>query len=405
MLEKAGQQKKSVAVVGVLGLLTIFPPLATDMYLAAIGDLAESMQASHAAAELSLSLFFLGLCVGQLVLGPIIDSFGRKKPLMVGVALFIATSIALVLADNIIIFNVLRFFQAVGACAGMVVGRAIVNDLYHGREAAKVMNILVMMLTIGPIISPTLGSLLLEAFGWRSIFIVMVMIGMLAYLLSFSVVTETLPRHARKPFSLPSARKAFTKLIINRGFILNALIAGLIQGGMFAFITGSSGVFQGVFGLSALQYGLMFAGIALALMVFGFANKALLNRYAPDDLLKFGLRFYTVITFTLVCVSRTSFMWGYVAPLWFAIGMVGLLSANAMSLAMASGRADSGSASALLGAIQFAIAFSVSCCVAVAGTGSAIPMALGLFIPCLLALLFSEWWGHKLAPSRGRDIR
>ncbi|MZR30421.1 multidrug effflux MFS transporter [Sneathiella litorea] len=382
--------KKFAAITAVLGVLTIFPPLATDMYLAAIGHLADSMQASHAAAELSLSLFFLGLCIGQLILGPVIDIFGRKKPLMIGIVLFVVTSIALVLVDNIAIFNTLRFFQAIGACAGMVVGRAIVSDLYHGREAAKVMNILVMMLTIGPIISPTLGSVLLEALGWHSIFIVMALVGVIASFLTLFIIPETLPLVDRKAVSFHSVRTSFVKILIKRRFMLTAIIAGLVQGGMFAFITGSSGVFQGVFGLSALQYGLMFAGIALALMFFSQINKGLLNHYEPGIILKNGLRLHLMITVILVIISSTKSMWLFVAPLWLAIGMVGLLSANAMSLAMAASRKESGVASALLGAIQFAIAFLVSSCVAMAGTSTTLPMALGLFLPCMLAILLSE---------------
>ena len=382
--------KHAAALTAVLGLLSLFPPLATDMYLAAMGDLAEAMNASHAATELSLSLFFLGLCLGQLLIGPLIDGVGRRLPLLAGTALFILTTIGLLLVEDIATFNALRVLQAIGASAGMVVGRAIVNDLYEGRDAAKVMTVLVMLLTIGPIISPTLGSLLLEGFGWRAIFVTMLGVSVIALGLSLAIIPETLPPSARSRRPFRSGIATAATLLRQRRFLLPALIAGLVQGGMFAFITGSSGVFQGAFGLGATQYGLLFAVIATALMLFGQVNRRLLDRASPARLLRLGLPVYAAISLVLTLSSGTGTLWVYVLPLWFAIGMVGLLSANAMSLAMEAARQGAGIGSALLGAVQFGIAFTVSACVALGGTGSALPMSLGLLLPALLALGLSR---------------
>jgi DHA1 family bicyclomycin/chloramphenicol resistance-like MFS transporter len=311
------------------------------MYLAALGDLAESMQADDAAAELSLSIFFLGLCVGQLFMGPLLDSFGRKGPLIGGTVLFAVTSFALVQVEDIILFNTLRFFQALGACAGMVVSRAVVYDLYEGRRAAKVMTVLVMLLTIGPIISPTLGSLLLQGFGWRSIFVVMTLVSLVALVLSLFVIPETLPRKDRVAAPFQSGRKTAAILMTRPDFVKPTLIAGLVQGGMFAFITGSSGVFQGVFGLTSLSYGLLFAGIAVALLLFGQVNTLLLNRYFPAQILKTGLPVYAAATLILTLASGTQTLWIFVVPLWISIGMVGLLSANAMSMTMTAAQGGS----------------------------------------------------------------
>ena len=138
---------RAFAVTATLGLLSLFPPLATDMYLAALGDLATSMDATHTAAELSLSLFFLGLCFGQIMIGPLTDTYGRKGPLLIGTVLFTVTSVVLPLLSDIAWFNALRFIQAIGASAGMVVGRAMVKDLYEGRKAAKVMTVLAVSYT------------------------------------------------------------------------------------------------------------------------------------------------------------------------------------------------------------------------------------------------------------------
>ena len=373
-------------LTAVLALLSIFPPLATDMYLSAIGLLAEDLQASHAATELSLSLFFLGLCVGQLFVGPLIDGFGRKLPLLLGTLIFTVTSAALLMVDNIAIFNTLRFIQAIGACVGMVVGRAIITDLYSGQQAAKVMTLLVMLMTVGPIISPALGSLLLIGFGWRSIFVTMFLVGLPAFVLSKLVVPETLPRNRRTKRPFRTASSTAFRLLGRTEYLVPVLVAGFVQGGIFAFITGSSGVFQRVYGMSAISYGLTFAAIAAALFVFGRLNGLLLEYFTPGRILSWGLPVYGATTLATTLMSGTGSVWFFVTPLWLSVGMVGVLSANAMSLAMAAAKEGAGTGSALLGAIQFGMAFTISSSVAVAGTDSPLSMSLGLFLPAVAAV-------------------
>ncbi|WP_386679723.1 multidrug effflux MFS transporter [Loktanella sp. R86503] len=397
--------RRAAAITATLGLLSLFPPLATDMYLAALGDLATSMNASHAAAEFSLSIFFLGLCLGQLLLGPLTDTYGRKVPLLIGTALFTVTSIALPLVNDIHWFNGLRFVQAIGASAGMVVGRAIVKDLYDGRRAAQVMTVLVMLLTIGPIVSPTLGGLLLDAFGWRSIFVTMAIISVVAFALSTVILPETLPAASRTPRPFVTGWRAASMLLSQRKFVIMALVSGFVQGGMFAFITGSSGVFQGIFGLSALQFGGMFAAIAAALIIFGKVNGALLNRYGPEQIVTAGLPMFVGATLVLALVSGTNTLWVFVVPLWLSIGLVGLLSANAMSITMELADKGAGMGSALLGAIQFAIAFSVSSCVALVGNDTALPMSFGLFVPAgIAAILYFGCGGRARSTALGNEM-
>ncbi|MBU2958871.1 multidrug effflux MFS transporter [Paracoccus sp. 1_MG-2023] len=382
---KPPSARRAAAITGTLGLLSLFPPLATDMYLSAMGDLAQSMGTDHTAAEFSLSIFFLGLCVGQLLIGPASDGFGRKLPLIFGTTLFVATSIALPLMNDITVFNTLRFFQAIGASAGMVVGRAVVKDLYHGQKAAQVMTVLVMLLTVGPIVSPTLGSLLLEAFGWRSIFVTMAVISAIALVLTLAILPETLAPEARQKRPFVDGARGIAMLLRRRGFLAMALVAALVQSGMFAFITGSSAVFQGVFGLDTVSFGLMFALVAAALVIFGRVNTLLLRSYRPAQIVRAGLPVFIGAAAILAAISGTHQLWLFILPLWIAIGMVGLLSANAMSIAMDLAPDGAGVGSALLGALQFAIAFGVSSLVAVGDSSTALPMSLGLLLPSLAA--------------------
>lgn len=401
-MEKTAIKRPPYALlVSVLALLSVFPPVATDMYLSAMDQIAESFGVGEGAVELSLSLFFFGLCIGQLILGPLIDAYGRKGPLLAGAVIFTVSSIGLLLTDNIVIFNCLRVFQAVGACAGMVVGRAMVTDLYEGRMVAKTMTILVMLMTLGPVIAPFAGSLFLLAWGWQSVFIAMVVLGFLAGGLGAGVLPETLPHAHRGEAPFKAAFKGYGQLLVNPAFILPALVASLIQAAMFAFITGSSGVFKGIFGLSNMQYGILFGVVAAALVIFSQVNNWLLNRFEPVDLISRLLPVFVIFAAALYLVSGTSNMFVLLVPLWLSIGFVGLLSANAMSVAMEAARGRAGIGSALMGACQFGMAFLCSSAVAVMEADDASPLALGILVPSALALLvwFVGGVGRRAAPS------
>ncbi|WP_153769523.1 multidrug effflux MFS transporter [Labrenzia sp. CE80] len=383
-----------VLLVTVLALLAVFPPVATDMYLSGLDQLAHSLGASDAAVELSLSLFFLGLCVGQLIMGPAIDGFGRKGPLIVGIAVFTVTSVALLLVGDVTIFNGLRAVQAIGACAGMVVGRAMVTDLFEGREAAKTMTVLVMLMTIGPVMAPFVGSLFLTAWGWQSIFVFMVILGLASASLSMIVLPETLPKEERGDTPFRDAFKGYARLVSNPRFLIPAFVAALVQAAMFAFITASAGIFKSFYGLDNMTYGLLFGLVAASLAVFSHINTRLLNHYSPEVLLTACLPVFALLGGGLFALSSTQNLWVFVVPLWFAIGFVGLLSANAMSIAMEAARGGAGVGSALLGACQFAIAFLCSTVVALMTAEDASPMAIGIFVPALAALAL--WFAGRL---------
>lgn len=388
---------RSVAMMTlVLALLAIFPPLATDMYLAAMSDIAEALGTGHSTIELSLSLFFLGLGVGQLVMGPLIDSYGRKGPLLAGVALFCGASIGLLLTRDPVVFIGLRFVQALGASSGMMVGRAMVNDLWTGREAAKRLTVLVMLMTLGPIIAPSAGALLLAGWGWQAIFVVMLAVGVVALVLAQLVLPETLLPEDRAGNPVKTALPAMRSLLGRADFVLPALTAALVQASMFAFITGSAGVFKTGFGVSNLQYGLLFALIAAALGVAGQLNTRLLNHFGPRQIVNAALPVFAALALCLVAVSGTSTMWLYVVPLWGVIGLVGLLSANMMAITMGAARGSGGTGSALLGAVQFGVAFMASSGVALGPSGVPLTMSIGLLVPSLLAL--GLW--HGVARAR-----
>lgn len=389
----------ALTIVIVLSVLSIFPPLATDMYLSAFGEIQTYLSAADGALELSLSVFFLGLCVGQLVFGPLIDRFGRKGPLLVGAGLFCLATVLLLLTRSTSMFIGLRFIQALGACGGMVVGRAVVSDLYEGTTAARMMTLLVMLMTLGPVVSPLLGGILVTQFGWKSVFVAMLVIGALALVLALTLLPETLPASKRLKTPFLGVFGDYWKLLASRQFVVPALVSSFVQAAMFSFITASSSVFQGRLGLNEIEYGLAFGFVALGLVVASFINNWLLVKLAVKTVISAALPLFVAISFVLLLVSGTDQLWVLIIPLWFSIAMVGLLSANGTSIAMEAARGQSGVGSALVGAMQFGVAFVCSAIVASAIASSALPLALGILVPALVALVL--WFVGKAPAGSG----
>ncbi|WP_157961789.1 multidrug effflux MFS transporter [Acuticoccus kandeliae] len=387
------------ALILVLALLAAFPPLATDMYLPAFSGIEAHLGAAPGDLEFSLAVFFLGLGIGQLIIGPSIDRLGRRGPLIAGVVIYCAASILIPTVDDVAAFTALRFVQAIGASAGMVVGRAVLSDLYSGREAARAMTVLVMTMTLGPIVSPLAGSLLTSVLPWQSVFLAMFAVGLAALALTLAIVPETLPPSRRVTISPIGLARRYAGLLARFEFILPLTVASLIQAAMFAFITASSSVLMGVFGLSRIAFGVAFGIVALALVVGGQINHRLLRHTAIHHLLDRGLPLFVLAGALLLAVSGTSHLAVLIVPVWLAVACVGALSANAMSLAMATTRGAAGTGSAVLGAVQFSLAFLCSTLVGAAIDTPVRALALGVFVPALLAALL--WFAGRLT-SAGR---
>lgn len=363
------------------------------MYLSAFSDIQVYLKASDGVLELSLSVFFLGLCIGQLLFGVIIDRVGRKTPLLVGAGVFCVTTLLLLFTTSANVFVALRFVQALGACAGMVVGRAVVTDLYSGQAAARTMTFLAMLMTLGPIVSPFLGGLLVTAFGWKSVFVAMLLIGLTALLLASAILPETLPKAARLTSPVMSVFRDYAKLLNARGFIVPAVVSAFIQAVMFSFITASSSVFQGVFGLNKITYGLAFGFVALGLAVASWGNHRLLAFWDVKTVVNRFLPVFVVAGVLLVLVSGTRDLLVLIVPLWFAIALVGLLNANCTAIAMEASRGMAGGGSALVGMLQLGVAFVCSAIVASQISASALPLALGVLIPASIA--FMIWFAAR----------
>ena len=365
-------------IIAILGMLAAFAPFATDMYLPGFHLMAEHFGVAEGGIEVTLSVFFLGMAIGQAIYGPLIDRFGRRIPLLVGIGIFVATTVLCLMTSDISVFTGLRFLQAVGGCAGMIVGRAIVSDLFDAGESARALSLLMAVMTLAPILAPILGGFIIAHVGWKAVFLFMLAYGLLCAALVWFFVPETLSPENRRIENLSGIFLTWLSLIADRAFIVPALVGGLAQACMFAFITGSPFVFINLHGASAQTYGWLFALIACALIVSTQINRAALRRKSPAYLLGAALILNVVAGIGAVLAVATGSLIVLLVPLWFAIGGLGFIGANAAAIAMRASGRHSGSGSSLIGVLQFGCAFIVSSLVAATQNGTAYPMTMAI---------------------------
>lgn len=379
----------------ILGSLSAFGPLAIDFYLPSFPALAKAFATDVEHVQLSLAAYFVGLAVGQLVYGPLADRFGRRKPLLFGVTLFSLASLACALAPSLEWLIAARFVQALGGCAGMVVSRAVVRDLCDPINSAKVFSQLMLVMGVAPILAPLAGGLLLSAFGWPSIFICLTLFSLICLLALAKWLPETLTKDV-PPAPLRGAIGEYKRLFANLPFLGYALTGGFAVAGMFAYIAGSPFVFIELYGVPAEHYGLLFGSNALGFILVAQLNAWLVARHGPAYWLGKTVWFYLAcgLALLLVALAKPQALWPLLIPLFGCIACLGILLPNASACAMAGQGRHAGSASALLGSLQFVIAASAATMVGVLHDGSAWSVAVVIFVCGLLAVglsLFTRW--------------
>ncbi|MCR6578596.1 multidrug effflux MFS transporter [Campylobacter insulaenigrae] len=371
----------------ILAFLSAIAPLSTDMYLPALNEVEKSFQTNSFYTQLSLASFFIAFSLGQLFYGPLSDVFGRKKPLYIGLFLFISSSMACVLVDSIHVFIALRFLEALGGCVGVVVARAIVNDLFELKEAAGIYALIMVFTSLAPMLSPTFGGILLQFFSWRSIFFTLFILGFVLFLLVIFVLKESNHNTQGKKFNHKEVLKSYKITLKDRRFNVYLLCGNLIFAGFFAYLTGSSFVFTRVFELSEQQYAALFGIHALGFLISARINAKMALRYSPYYILPRALIAITFLTFLLIIGA--TFDLGFFAfelPLIFIIASLGFILPNTTALAMSRSKQNAGSASALLGSAQFAMAGIMAFVVSVLNANTPILLAIILGICTFLAL-------------------
>lgn len=362
-----------LTLILVLGSLTAFGPLSIDMYLPALPNIADSYKTSLSSVQLSLASFFVGLSIGQILMGPITDRFGRKPPLIAGLIIYGLASAACARSfdvDQLILF---RFFQALGACGGMVISRAVVCDLFNQQESARVFSLLILVMGVAPILAPILGGLVTEAWNWRAIFWLLAGLSTLSLVAVSMLLPET---HTPNPnVQFKSVFKTYFSIARDRQFLGYALAGGAAQAGMFAYITGSPFVFIEYYGIPSHLYGWAFGANALGLIFLSQVNGRLLKAQSFDRILN---RVFILLAVFSTAVTIVGWMdlgyWSLAIPLFGYIAFLGMTFPNSTAGALAEHRAHAGSASALLGTFQFIIAALSSTAVSHFHNGTDKPM-------------------------------
>lgn len=345
-----------VFLVILLGVLSAFGPFVVDLYLPSLPQLAQFFDTTPSMTQLTLTTAMIGLAVGQLLLGPMSDKFGRKKPLIISLVIYIVSTMLIIFSPNIESMIVLRVVQGLSSAGSVVISRAIATDLYRGREMTRFFGLLMTINGMAPIISPILGSLLLEYISWKGVFVFLALIGVLVLLFCFRL-KESLVEENRLQGSVLSTFSTFGVIAKNRLFMSYVGIESFLLGAMFAYIAASPFILQSFYGLSAFAFSLCFGANGAALVIGANIGGKLANRTA----LSLGVwGFFVAAIYTIVVlISQPS--WIFVEIGFFAmLLLMGLTFPAISSLAMESERQYAGSASALLGFAPFFLGGIVS---------------------------------------------
>ena len=372
----------------ILGSLTALAPFSIDMYLPGFGEIARSLGTSVARVALSLSSFFIGISLGQLLYGPLLDRYGRKKPLYAGLVLYLVATFVCMQAKDMDTLIILRFIQAVGSCAATVAAMAMVRDLFGAKESARVFSLLLLVLGASPMIAPTAGGYIVAVWGWRVIFLVLLILGALIFLMTIFFLPESYP--ADKNFSLkplPILRN-FLSVLREPQFVVYMLVYALAFAGLFAYVSGSPLVFMDVFHVDKKTYGWIFAGLSVAFIGLSQFNGLLLRRYSSQQIIRVALTGQVVVSIVFLTGSIAGWYGlGYtIVMLFIFLACVGFTNPNAAALSLAPFSKNAGSASALLGATQMGVGALASVGVSVWSNGTATPMVAIIAVTSVLAL-------------------
>jgi DHA1 family bicyclomycin/chloramphenicol resistance-like MFS transporter len=361
----------------ILGALTAMGPLAIDMYLPALPTIARELETSAASVQVSLAVYFVGIAVGQAFYGPLSDRWGRKPALYFGLMLFVASSVGCALAADVRTLIALRFLQALGGCAPLVVPRAVVRDYFDQRGSVRMLSVLILVMGLAPILAPLIGGQLLVNFGWRSVFWVLAAYGAIWLVIVTIFLAESLPLARRQQQRIAEVIALYGGLMRDRAYMGYVLAGGLIFSGLLAYIAGSPFVFIDLFGVPPEQYGLFFGTNAIGIISASQINRWLANRYEARRIVSVVLPVAMTAGVVLLVDAYTGFggFAGILVPLFFFIACHGFVMPNTTALAMAPHGRVAGSASALLGTLQFVLGATAGVLVGLLGNGTAVPFA------------------------------
>ncbi len=389
----AAARRTGLLVTLVLGGLTALPPLSMDMYLPALPEVTDALHRPAATVQLTLTACLLGMALGQLVVGPMSDKWGRRRPLLTGMVIYVLATAVCALAPTAELLIGFRLVQGLAGAAGIVIARAVVRDLYDGVAMARFFSTLMLISGVAPVVAPLIGGQVLRLTDWRGVFVVLTAVGLLLTLVVWRGLGETLPPERRQAGGLRETLKAMGGLLGDRVFTGYMLSGGFAFAALFAYISASPFVIQDIYGASPQTFSLLFGVNSVGLVLVGQINgKVLVGRVSLDKALGAGLAVVTLASVALLLMASGVFGEAGLVPiaagLFVLMSAMGLAMPNTNAQALMRSRDAAGSASALLGTSTFALGAVASPLVGIAGEGTAVPMA-AVQVACAVAAVVS----------------
>lgn len=389
-------RKQHFVIILILGALSTISPFSIDMYLPGFPAIVKDLHTNISQVQLSLTAYFVGISVGQLLYGPLLDRFGRKYPLYVGLVVYMVASVACAFTTSVEALIAMRFLQAIGGCAGMVAAQALVRDLFPTNKTAQAFSLLTLVVAVSPMVAPTVGGYLTTAFGWHSIFIILAVI---TGLIMFGVY-----------FALPEGKKAdpslslwptavltnFYTVMKQPQFFVYALAGGIATAAPYAYIAGSADVFMNIYKVSAQQYGWIFAFIAFAIIGSTQLNHIFLKKFTSEQIIQVTLLYQTAIGILLVLGTWAGWYDKYslIVVIFIFLTGQGLTNPNASALSLAPFSRHAGSAAALMGSFRMGMGGLVSGVVSLLHNNTPLPM-VGVMTGCVVTGLLILFIGKR----------
>jgi len=384
--------RQSLSTLAILSMLMAFASISTDLYLPALPAMADTLHANAGQVELTISGYLIGFSLGQLLWGPIGDRHGRRLPIALGLVLFIIGSAGCALSDSASVMIAWRAVQAVGACASVVLARAMVRDLYSGHRAAQMLSTLMTVMAIAPLLGPSLGGLILHVASWRAIFWALVLVG-LGTLAMLYVLPETLPAQRRNREPLSNALNRYVQLLRDRSILGYIGAGGFFYGAMYAYIAGTPFAYISYHHVSPQQYGVLFAVGIVGIMLTNQLNSRWVARHGSDRLMQMGTLVAALSALLLAIDAWTDWggLAGLVIPLFLFVSATGFIVANSIAGAMSAFPEFAGSTSSLVGSLQYGTGILGPGLVGTFADGTPRPMAAVILLFGVGSLLCAKW--------------
>lgn len=397
------EKNKRTAIILSLGLLSAIGPFSIDLYLPGFPEIARDLGTTTGRVALSLSSYFIGVSVGQMIYGPLLDRFGRRTPLLIGLFIYLLASVYIVYVSSVDSLIIARFAQAIGGCAGMVAARALVRDIFPVSENAKVFSLLMLVIAVSPIIAPTLGGYATSHWGWHSIFLMLAGLALLNIILVFTWLPSGAPPDTTLSLKPRPIINSFWGVFKTPQFYTYTLTGSFAASGLYAYIAGSPHIFMELYGVSEKQYGWIFGIIAMGLVTASQLNTFLLRKHSSERIVQITLICQTLVGLLLFLGSLFNVLGLYsmIILVFFFLSTQGFAFPNTSALSLAPFGKSAGTASALMGALQLGIGALMTALVSVLSSETAIPMTGIMFLCAATSLMILLIGSRKIGRLGG----